>query len=440
MIRRIQHIGIAVRSLQEAIPFYRDVLGLELVGTEEVADQKIRAAVFRVGESTIEVIESTAPDGPVGKFIEKNGEGIHHLCFEVGDAAAALSHAKGKGVRLIDETPRSGVHGMRIGFLHPKSTFGVLTEFAQARGRGTVSMPGPAPSRRSLLLCLHNHQPVGNFDSVIEGAARDAYLPFLQTLADFPSVKVTIHFSGFLLRWLAERSPETFSLLKLLSDRGQAELLGGGMYEPILALLPERDRLGQIEALAAEVKRLFGKAPEGIWLAERVWEPDLPATLEAAGVKYLPVDDYHFVRAGLFARGAGRRLPHRIQRRRRARLPRERAAPVPDSLRGRGGNAAGDRAADLPRRAVPGGDLRRRRRKIRRLARDAPQRLRGRVASPLFQGGRGARRLAHDDDVRGVRLRRAPARNGLPAHLLLRRDGRVDLAAARGRAVRRPAP
>ncbi|MHB8942097.1 MAG: alpha-amylase/4-alpha-glucanotransferase domain-containing protein [Desulfobacteria bacterium] len=160
-------------------------------------------------------------------------------------------------------------------------------------------MPGPAPSRRTLLLCLHNHQPVGNFDSVIGGAARDAYLPFLQTLADFPSVKVTIHFSGFLLRWLAERSPDTFSLLKALSGRGQAEVLGGGMYEPILALLPERDRLGQIEALAAEVKRLFGKAPEGIWLAERVWEPDLPATLEAAGVKYLAVDDYHFVRAGL---------------------------------------------------------------------------------------------------------------------------------------------
>ena len=116
---------------------------------------------------------------------------------------------------------------------------------------------------------------------MIEGAARDAYLPFLQALAEFPSVKVTIHFSGFLLRWLAERSPDTFSLLKLLSDRGQAEVLGGGMYEPILALLPERDHLGQIEALAAEVKRLFGKAPEGIWLAERVWEPDLPATLEA---------------------------------------------------------------------------------------------------------------------------------------------------------------
>jgi methylmalonyl-CoA/ethylmalonyl-CoA epimerase len=133
MIRKIQHVGIAVRSLQEAIPFYRDVLGLTFLGTEEVAEQKIRAAIFRVGESTIEVIESTAPDGPVGKFLEKNGEGVHHLCFQVEDAAAALAHAKGKGARLIDETPRVGVHGMRIGFLHPKSTFGVLTEFAQER-------------------------------------------------------------------------------------------------------------------------------------------------------------------------------------------------------------------------------------------------------------------------------------------------------------------
>ncbi len=158
---------------------------------------------------------------------------------------------------------------------------------------------GPAPSRRALLLCLHNHQPVGNFDSVLSAAARDAYLPFLQTLDDFPSVKVTIHFSGYLLRWLAERSPETFSILKRLSDRGQAEILGGGMYEPILALLPERDRRGQIEALSAEVTRFFGKPPEGAWLAERVWDPDLPETLFAAGVKYLPLDDYHFVRAGL---------------------------------------------------------------------------------------------------------------------------------------------
>jgi methylmalonyl-CoA/ethylmalonyl-CoA epimerase len=131
MIRKIAHIGVAVKSLDAAIPYYRDVLGLALVGIEEVAEQKIRAAVFRVGESTIEVIESTSPDGPVGRFVEKNGEGIHHLCFDVADTAQALADAKAKGARLIDETPRDGVHGMKIGFLHPKSTFGVLTEFAQ---------------------------------------------------------------------------------------------------------------------------------------------------------------------------------------------------------------------------------------------------------------------------------------------------------------------
>ncbi len=131
MIRRIQHIGVAVRKLDEAIPFYRDVLGLELAGIEEVSDQKIRTAIFRVGESTIEVLESTSPDGPVGRFLEKHGEGIHHLCFQVEDAAAALAGAREKGARLIDEAPRPGVHGMKIGFLHPKSTFGVLTEFAQ---------------------------------------------------------------------------------------------------------------------------------------------------------------------------------------------------------------------------------------------------------------------------------------------------------------------
>jgi len=131
VIRKIQHIGIAVNNLRDAVPFFRDVLGLELVSTEEVEEQKIRAAVFRVGESRIEVIESTAPDGPVGKFLQRNGEGIHHICFQVDDAAEALSRAREKGVRLIDETPRTGIHGMRIGFLHPKSTFGVLTEFAQ---------------------------------------------------------------------------------------------------------------------------------------------------------------------------------------------------------------------------------------------------------------------------------------------------------------------
>jgi methylmalonyl-CoA/ethylmalonyl-CoA epimerase len=134
MIRKIQHVGIAVNSLQDAVPFFRDVLGLEHLGTEEMADRGIRAAVFRVGDSRIELLEPTAPDGPVGKFLERNGEGIHHLCFQVDDVAAALSQAAAKGIRLVDGTPRAGICGMRIGFLHPASTFGVLTEFAQEEG------------------------------------------------------------------------------------------------------------------------------------------------------------------------------------------------------------------------------------------------------------------------------------------------------------------
>lgn len=162
-------------------------------------------------------------------------------------------------------------------------------------------MNGPQNARpvRTLLLCLHNHQPVGNFDFVLEKANRDSYLPFLETLDRFPGIRLTLHYSGYLLRWIAENSPEVFGLLKEMVSRGQVEILGGGMYEPILALLPPRDRIGQLEALADCVRSSFGRRPEGAWLAERVWEPDLVSGLAAAGVSYLPVDDYHFLRAGL---------------------------------------------------------------------------------------------------------------------------------------------
>jgi 4-alpha-glucanotransferase len=164
-------------------------------------------------------------------------------------------------------------------------------------------MPGEAPpaSARALLLCLHNHQPVGNFESVLEEATDRSYRPFLETLSDYPGIRVTLHYSGFLLRWLADRRPDTFSLLRDLVSRGQVEILGGGMYEPILSLLPERDRQGQIRRLAETVEECFGTRPRGIWLAERVWEPELPATLAAAGVEFLPLDDFHFLRAGLEA-------------------------------------------------------------------------------------------------------------------------------------------
>jgi len=125
----IEHIGIAVNSLEESIPYYEKVLGLECYAIEEVADQKVRTAFFRVGETKIELLESTDPEGPIGKFIEKKGPGVHHLAFAMNHVGEALQHAADQGVRLIDEQPRKGAEGLQIGFLHPKSTQGVLTEF-----------------------------------------------------------------------------------------------------------------------------------------------------------------------------------------------------------------------------------------------------------------------------------------------------------------------
>jgi len=125
----IEHIGIAVNSLEEAIPYYEKVLGLECYAIEEVADQKVRTAFFKVGDTKIELLESTDPDGPIGKFIEKKGPGVHHLAFAMDDVGEALQQAADQGVRLIDEQPRKGAEGLQIGFLHPKSTQGVLTEF-----------------------------------------------------------------------------------------------------------------------------------------------------------------------------------------------------------------------------------------------------------------------------------------------------------------------
>ncbi|MCD4698541.1 MAG: methylmalonyl-CoA epimerase [Bacteroidales bacterium] len=125
----IEHIGIAVKSLDEAIPFYEKVLGLRCYAIEEIKDQKVKTAFFMVGQTKIELLESTDPEGPVGKFIDKKGEGIHHLAFAQEKVGQALSEAEENGVRLIDKSPRKGAEGLDIGFLHPKSTFGVLMEF-----------------------------------------------------------------------------------------------------------------------------------------------------------------------------------------------------------------------------------------------------------------------------------------------------------------------
>ncbi len=125
----IEHIGIAVFNLQEAVKYFEDIIGLKCYAIEEVKDQKVKTAFFRIGETKIELLESTDPEGPIGKFIEKRGQGIHHIAFAVPDAAEALKNAENKGIRLIDPIPRKGAEGLNIGFLHPKSTLGVLTEF-----------------------------------------------------------------------------------------------------------------------------------------------------------------------------------------------------------------------------------------------------------------------------------------------------------------------
>lgn len=130
-IGKIDHLGIAVHSIEAAMPLYTGMLGLELHEIEEVADQKVRTAVFPVGESRIELLEPTSPDSPVAKFLEKRGEGIHHVALGVDDVAAALAKLKAEGAKLIDEAPRKGAGGALIAFVHPKSTGGVLLELCQ---------------------------------------------------------------------------------------------------------------------------------------------------------------------------------------------------------------------------------------------------------------------------------------------------------------------
>lgn len=131
-ISHIEHIGIAVNSLEEAIPFYENMLGLKCYAVEEVKDQKVKTAFFMVGRTKIELLESTDPEGPIGKFIEKKGPGIHHLAYAVDNVNQALTELEEKGVRLIDQKARKGAEGLNIGFLHPKSTLGVLTEICGA--------------------------------------------------------------------------------------------------------------------------------------------------------------------------------------------------------------------------------------------------------------------------------------------------------------------
>ena len=149
-----------------------------------------------------------------------------------------------------------------------------------------------------LVLLIHAHQPVGNFDAVFESSYKQAYLPFIQVLSRHPSVRMGLHYTGSLFEWLERAHPEYFDLLRALVKRGQVEIVGGGFYEPILVAIPPEDRHEQITRLADYIEKHFAARPRGAWLAERVWEPQLPSSLAPAGVEYTLVDDNHFLGAG----------------------------------------------------------------------------------------------------------------------------------------------
>ncbi len=141
-LKRINHIGIAVRSIDAVLPYYQKALGLVCSRRETVESQQVRVAFLPIGEVTLELLEPTSPESTIAKFIEKNGEGIHHVAFQTDEIAAQLSQASAAGVKLIHEKPFAGAHGMQVAFLHPKSTFGVLTEFCQPASTGAPASTG----------------------------------------------------------------------------------------------------------------------------------------------------------------------------------------------------------------------------------------------------------------------------------------------------------
>lgn len=132
-LTHIEHIGIAVKNLEESIKFYENILGLKCYALEELADQKVKTAFFNVGQTKIELLESTDPEGPICKFIENKGEGIHHIAFATDNLESSLNELKENEIKLIDEEPRKGAEELNIAFLHPKATYGVLMELCEKR-------------------------------------------------------------------------------------------------------------------------------------------------------------------------------------------------------------------------------------------------------------------------------------------------------------------
>lgn len=156
-------------------------------------------------------------------------------------------------------------------------------------------------NRAYFAICLHFHQPIGNFDHIVERAYQNCYKPFLDIFERYPAIKMTFHFSGCLLDYIEAKHPEYLKRVKRLVDNHQVEMMGGGYYEPIFIAIPERDRIGQINLMSEYLKENFGKRPQGIWITERVWSSELIKDFNEAKVKYGILDDEHFLRAGLNA-------------------------------------------------------------------------------------------------------------------------------------------
>ncbi|MFC1855316.1 alpha-amylase/4-alpha-glucanotransferase domain-containing protein [Thermodesulfobacteriota bacterium] len=154
-------------------------------------------------------------------------------------------------------------------------------------------------SKVKFIFCVHNHQPVGNFDHVLEHSFQQSYSPFLEVMKKHPSIKFVIHFSGILLNWLDQHKKDYMDDIRELVRSGRVEIISSGIYEPVLASLPEIDRIGQVAKYNSTIKELTGYAPKGAWLTERIYEPQLPKSLNKAGIDYVIVDDYHFKKSGL---------------------------------------------------------------------------------------------------------------------------------------------
>ena len=361
----------------------------------------------------------------VPRYYERGANGLPLRWLDVMRRAMATA-----AVAVLDHADAPRIH--RSGCTSRPAGVAVADPTPPPRPSPKPAEPGSAVTRRiSLALAIHNHQPVGNFGWVFAEVYDQAYLPMVEALERHPGVRLSLHYSGPLLEWFRAERPDFIERLRALVDRGQVEILGGGYYEPVLASLPKRDRIGQLTRMGDELESLFGRRPSGAWLAERVWEPDLPASLVDGGYDWTILDDAHFRAAAIpeedlwgpyTTEDQGEILTvFGTEQGLRYRIPFRDVEDVIGYLR--------DHATED---GVAGRDDGRRRREVRRLAHHLRALLgRGPLGRPVLQALEDERRLADHGDAVRVAGARAADRAGLHPDRLVRRDGPVG--AARGR-------